>query len=178
MGTTIGACKINAHDKDAKTYAYLHTSLRPASDSVPLAQIFNMGKGKVAVLGMDIGTQYYDGMQYLQVDLIKNLANDLYTPIAKVESVCGNLEIVCLEKDGKLMLQLVNMNGDHNNLQSATTRIIPPIVDAKLSIKRDKKPSKLIFQPAGKEIDFEWIDGKAYFTIDRIDMHNVVEVVD
>ena len=135
------------------------------------------GSGSVAAVGFDVGTQYMNACQYLYRTLIKTIADSLYTPLLKVENAIGFLEIVCLEKDGRLMLQLLNANGHHADPTSITEDFIPPIVDIKLSIGLDTKPAKLILQPEGRELSFEYKYGRAYFELDRLDIHSVIEVV-
>ena len=76
------------------------------------------------------------------------------------------------------MLQLVNGNGNHNNASCATEDFIPPVVDITLSVKCEAPPKKLILQPEGRELAFEYKDGRVYFDIDRVYIHNVVEFID
>jgi hypothetical protein len=87
------------------------------------------------------------------------------------------LEIVCLQKNGKLMLQLVNVNGNHSNDRCATEDMIPPVLDIRMSVACSSD-ARLMLQPEGRELSYEYIDGRAYFKIDRLDIHNVVEVIE
>ncbi len=143
----------------------------------PYAVIIPYGKGKIAAIGSDVGTQYVNETQYLHRMLMKAMCEKLYTPKARIEKAYGLLEIVCLMKDGRLMLQLVNGNGNHSNMNCATEDMIPPAVDIRISVACEKKPEKLILQPEGKELSFEYRDGRAYFEIGRLDMHCAVEVI-
>jgi len=144
----------------------------------PYAAVMPYGEGKVAAIGGNIGTQYNQEIQSLLRVLIRKLADKLYTPQARIESVCGMLEIVCLEKDGKLMLQLVNANGNHANPNCATEDIIPPLLDIEISIACEKEPVQMTLQPAGKALAFEYRNGRAYVKVDRVDMHSVIEVTE
>lgn len=143
----------------------------------PFAVVINKGKGKIAAIGADIGVAYNTAAQYLHRNLIKEIMRRLYTPIARIENSCGMLEIVCLEKDGRMMLQLVNANGNHANINCDTEDHIPPVIDIKLSVLADKAPSKVLLQPTGKELQFEYKDGRIYIDIDRVDIHNIIEFV-
>ncbi len=142
-----------------------------------LAVVMPFGKGKIAAIGANIGTAYDTMQQFLHRDLMKKLTEKLYTPLARVEEALGFLELVCLEKDGHLMLQLVNGNGNHNNNTCATEDFIPPVLDIRLSVQVAQKPQKLVLQPEGKELAFELIGDRVYFNIDRLDIHSIVEVV-
>lgn len=143
----------------------------------PFAVIKDFGKGKIAAIGADIGKAYNLASQYLHRNVMNAICEKMYTPLAKIENALGLLEIVCLEKDGKLMLQLVNANGNHSNWRCATEDFIPPVLDIRLSIAFDTPPKKLLLQPNHQEIPFEYKNGRAYFEIDRVYIHNVVEVI-
>ena len=156
-------------------YAVFGKSQRDAGSVLAASRKF--GRGIVAVIGFDIGTQYMQARQYLHRNLIKEMLGEMYEPIARVESSCGIVEIIALEKDGKLMLQLVNANGGHCDPGMVTEDFIPPALDIKLSIAARHAPQKLTLQPEHRDIPFEYRDGRAYFEIDRLDIHNIVEVV-
>lgn len=134
------------------------------------------GLGSITLIGFDIGSQYLSGEQYLHRVLMKNITNELYSPIVRVENVCGRLEVVVLEVDGRLCIQLVNGNGTHANSSCATDDNIPPLLDIKLSIELKNEPKKLVLQPQGEELAFEYRGGRATVLIDRVDIHDIIEV--
>lgn len=144
----------------------------------PYAVVIPYGKGKIAVIGSDVGYDYADETQYMHRTLMRSLTARLYTPKARIESVMGLLEIVCLEKNGHLMLQLVNGNGSHRNPTVSTYDCVPPVLDIELSIALDKAPGKLLLQPGNRELAFAYREGRAYVKVDRVDMHNVIEVIE
>ena len=110
---------------------------------------------------------------------MRKIANSLYEPIIRVEKANGRLEVVALEKDKKIMLQLVNAGGSHTNSSVTSDDYIPPVLDITLSLLLNNKPKKLILQPEGYELDFKDApDGRITVNIDRIDIHNVIEVVE
>ena len=174
FGLTVGACRIAADN--ATPIATLHCDTRSTGEA--FAQVFSMGRGKIAVIASDIGSQYDQGAQYLHRTLLNKAADALYTPLVRVEHACGLLEIVPLEKDRRLMVQLVNGNGNHAAPNNITDDQLPPVVDITLSIATDTKPKRLVLQPEGRELEFSYCDGRAYVEIDRVNIHNVVEVVE
>ncbi len=143
----------------------------------PLASLIPFGKGNIVAIGFDIGKQYTVARQYLHRALIKEVAAQIYEPIARVEAATGLLEIICLEKDNKLMLQLINANGAHADAATMTEDTIPPVLDVKLSIALPHKPKKLVLRPEGRELPFAYENGRAYVTIDRLDLYEIIEVV-
>ena len=150
---------------------------RHSKERAPVAVRTKIGNGTIGAIGFDIGEQYLSGTQYMQRTLMRALINDLYEPIARIESACGKLEISVLDVGGKLMIQLVNANGTHADQICATDDNLPPVLDVSLSILLPNVPSKLILQPYGKELDLEYKNGRAYLKIDRVNIHDVVEVV-
>ena len=156
------------HEVLAHTFYFVKHPLHP------FAEIIEYGKGKIAVIGADIGAAYHKASQHLHRELIQAIAKKLYTPLVQLESACGMLELVCLEKEDKLMIQLVNANGNHSNHTCDTEDVIPPVLDIQLSIQSTAKPEKIMLQPENRELPFEYRDGRAYIKIDRMDMHAVV----
>lgn len=150
---------------------------RFSTERAPLAVRIGYGKGTVSAIGFDIGEQYLSGTQYMQRTLARATVNGLYEPVARIESACGRLEISVLEVGGKLTVQLVNANGTHADSTCATDDNLPPVLDAIISIMLPNPPSKLILQPYGKELEFEYKNGRAYVEIERISIHDIVEVV-
>ena len=101
-----------------------------------------------------------------------------YTADFRLEYTDGTVEIVDLEKNGQLMVQLINANGSHSNTAVANDDILPPVVDIELSIAMPAAPQKLMLRPENRELPFTYRDGRAYFRVDRLDLHSIVEVIE
>jgi hypothetical protein len=108
--------------------------------------------------------------------LIKNIAERTYEPKARIEKVVGNAEIVCLEKEGKLMLQIINANGSHADPTCMSEETIPPLVDIELSVAAYNADVSVTLQPMGKMLEYDYKNGRIYFKVDRIDIHAVAEI--
>lgn len=171
IGALISPCAIEAPSIEA-------TASLISPESATVCAVVPYGKGQIAAIGFDVGSQYLCAEQYLHRTLMRTVCDRLYTPTVKIGSVIGRLEIVLLEKDGRIMLQLINANGSHRDLQTLTDDVLPPVVDARLSISMQNKPRALILQPEGRPLDFDYRDGRVYFSVDRVDIHSVVEVIE
>ncbi len=147
-------------------------------ERLPLALTVPYGRGSVTAVGFDIGSQYLSGTQYLQRDLMKRISSSLYTPKVRLEAACGLLEIIALEKDGRLMIQLVNAGGSHADAACATDDHIPPVLDICLSVELPRAPKGMILQPEGKALAVDYREGRAYIKIDRVNLHSIVEVLE
>lgn len=172
LGLTYGAMKIDSKSEHSENIGFLHSSLR--SDGTPFAAVFNFGKGKVAAIGADFGTQYNAGMQILHTELIRRISEKLYEPLVRIENKKGFAEIVCLEKDGKLLLQIVNGNGGHTNPLCVSEDYIPPLTELELSVKLKNTPEKIVLQPENRLLDFEKRGDRIYFNVEKTDIHNIV----
>lgn len=162
--------------EDAETVVWYGDAERQTD--LPGGVILPYGKGKIAVLASDIGTQYGDCTQFIHRYAVRALCGKLYEPMVTVKKARGMLEIVDLYKNGRLYVQLINANGGHASLSAATEDFIPPVVDVTLSIKWDAAPEKVILQPEGRELLFEYRDGCVFVNIDRVDIHDIVEIAD
>lgn len=174
FGIAFSPCAIEAELGEAE--ALLSDTLLGERSNVAVTLPY--GSGSITAIGFDIGSQYLSGAQYMHRELMKQITDKLYEPIVRIESVCGRLEIVVLNKDGRKMIQLVNGGGNHADPICATDDYIPPVVDIKLSVSHNKKPKRFVLQPEGRELAFEWSDGRADLRIDRVDIHNVIEIVE
>ena len=174
FGAMFSPCEIKA--ENGKINAYF--AEKPTDTLNPVSATVAYGEGSVTAIGFDVGSQYLNGTQFMHRDLMKEIANSLYEPIIKVEKALGRLEVVALEKDGKLMLQLVNAGGTHANAGVASDDYIPPVLDITLTLSLSKAPQRLVLQPEGRELQFTTTtDGKITVSIDRVDIHSIIEVV-
>lgn len=173
FGIAYSPCTVEA--KDGKTHALLSDTLLGERSSLAVTAPY--GKGSVTAIGFDVGSQYLGGMQYMQRDLVREITKDLYTPMVQIEEALGRLEIVVLNKDGKTMIQLVNGGGSHSNATCATDDYIPPVLDIRLALTTKTEPAKLILQPEGRELPFSYRNGVAMVSVDRVEIHNIIEVV-
>ena len=172
FGGVMGPVEI--HSENCENVAQLCFNER--CERRPFAVIIPWGKGKIAAVGANLGREYVKCAQYLHRDLIKKIADKLYTPKARIESALGNVEITCLTVGDKLTIQLTNVNGNHANDSVATENMIPPALDIKVSVALDSAQHRLTLQPEGRDIPFVFEQGRGYFELPRLDIHSVVVI--
>lgn len=166
----------NVNAEGAETVLWVSADERNKNESGAI--VMNYGKGKVAVIGADIGSSYLESTQFIQRRALKTVCDKLYTPIVKVENVRGLLELTLTEKDGKTFVQLINANGAHASGTTATEDFIPAVTGMKLSIALDKAPAKMILHPKEREIPFVYEDGRAIADIGMVDLYDILEIVE
>ena len=172
IGVLKGAYRVEA--KDGETLMWLGDSENRTD--IPCGVVMPFGKGRIGVIAADIGYQYGECPQYAERDAVKAMASKLYDPSVKIEKAEGLLEINTLVKDGVKYIQLVNANGSHSSRETATEDFIPPVLDAEISIKSDTMPSRLVLRPSGESLDFSYIDGTIRTKVDRIYIHEIIEI--
>lgn len=173
FGAMFSPCRIEAENGEVNALF----AEKPNFEKSPLSVTVPYGKGKIVAIGFDIGSQYLSGTQYLHRELIKKIADGLYDPIVSLKKCCGRLEISVTEKDGRMFIQLVNAGGTHADMSYATDDYIPPVLDIELELSLPTKVSKLILQPEGTELSFEYeTNGKISVSVSRVDIHSIIEI--
>ncbi len=170
-GKTVGTVQWSRTLKDDAGEVLARTE-----DGLPFAAVRAFGKGRVFVCGADFGYTYENVAQYKHAELLLAGLDRLYVPIVRVKEIVGAVETSVLEKDGKLFVQLVNVNGEHANLRSYTVPTIPPVVDLKLELTLKSKPKEIVLQPAGRKLDFKWSGKSATVEIARLDLYDILEI--
>ena len=172
-GVTIGAFKVEA--ENGTVFARLHNSLQD-KPGAPTAAVIPYGKGKLGVIGINIGTQYNDGVQYQHRELIRKMTANLYDPIARVESADGICEIVCLSVNGKLTVQVLNAGGSHRDMQLSTENYTPPLRNTVISLRSDIDIKSIVLQPENVPIETYKCGNRTCFKIPEIKIHSVVVI--
>lgn len=148
------------------------------AEKSPYAVMVPYGKGKIAAVGSDLGEAYYTFGQYLHRDLVNELLDELYTPIVRVACEDGLVETVVLEKDGKRMIQLINANGNHRSTNIIAEDRIPACREVQVSILANNVPQAIRLQPENVALDFEYRDGRVELTVDKLAIHEILEIVE
>lgn len=143
---------------------------------MPFAACISFGKGKIALIPADLGSAYQTYEQFGHARLINRVLDRLYTPFVSVTDSEGCIEVTCLQKDGAELIQLVNMNGPHKSLNIATSDRIQPCRDVKLLIRTNHIPGNVTLRPSGAELPFKRERDGISVCIDRVDLHEIIEV--
>ena len=164
-----GSLLVIGQETSGQFAALAGTSLQ---GSEPVIQSF--GKGKIGFLPFAVGEEYEktgDESLRKQVDV----AVRALFPHPLVE-VSGSpwVDVSVSQLNGKRQVHLVNTSGDHKG--AGIIRAIDPVGPLQVSIRADRKPSKITLQPAGKTCDFTYTDGKVQVTIDSVDIYDILMI--
>lgn len=141
------------------------------------ASVNQYGKGKVAGIYTNLGESYLATTSPVFRDFLSEVISELFSePLVTVEG-SHRINVVPATKDGRMFIQLVNTSGDHANRQIKGIDEIPVLTDIKVTVNMDNKPKRILLQPEGRTLKFSYAGKKASFTIPRLEIHDIVEIV-
>jgi hypothetical protein len=140
------------------------------------SSINNVEKGAIAAIYFDAGTTYAEYKSTAIRDFIGEAIGKL-SPTLMLEVSGSHLVHVTLNKlNDKTYINLINVAGEHTNKAAIAYDQVPPLTDITVKIKG--KPSKIKLQPEGKELPFNFANGKSTFVVPRLEVHSIVEVIE
>ena len=75
-----------------------------------------------------------------------------------------------------LNVSLVNNGGAHQNAKPQVFDQIPPLYHLDVSIRLERCPKAIFSLQENREVDFTYEDGKAHLQVNRLDIHEVLQV--
>lgn len=164
-----------APDSKAISNFYDASDYRTKS-SVVASSIRQVGKGKIAAIYFNAGSSYAKFKTPVIRDFVAETIARL-SPDQMIEVSGSHLVHVALNKlNDKTYINLVNVAGEHTNQAAIGYDQVPALTNLSVSIKG--KPSKIILQPEGKELNITFANGKSTVLVPRLEIHSILEVTD
>ena len=69
----------------------------------------------------------------------------------------------------------------HTTLRGQNTEVIEdtvPLYNVECSVNKEIKPTRVVLQPQGKELPFEYDNGKVNFVVPTVDIHQLAVIED
>ena len=145
------------------------------SASVPAAAIVSYGKGKIGMIFSNLGATYIWQRTQLGADFLSEVVSQLSKPALKVEG-SSYVHVNLTTKENQTLIHLINVAGQHDNEKIYEWAEIPSLYNLYIQYKINKKPSKLVLQPEGKELSFNYKDGVVSFVVPKLDIYSIVQV--
>ena len=86
------------------------------------------------------------------------------------------MDVSIMKKNGNIMVNLLNMAGEHNVAGVRTFNEIPPIGPLTVTIRSRQQPAHVFWQPDGNELALQKCDEGYCCTIDRLNIHGILEI--
>jgi len=131
--------------------------------------------GRILLIGKSSGLlPAVHGIETTEATGLLQRVRELF-PEPMVE-IAGSRDVdVCVaRKHGKLLVNLVNVSGPHATQSIIET--IPSIGPLTVTIRYRKKPTKVMLEPAGQSLPFDYRDGKIHLTVPQVEIHEVIVV--
>lgn len=135
----------------------------------------NYGKGQILLCGADFGRAYRQNVSTASRSFARRMLVDGlgFAPVAEV-SGSTLVDVVTRRKNGSLMVNLMNVGGNHNVQGVRSFSEIPPIGPITVSVRADQCP-KVTLHPEKREMAVDYRDGIATVTLDRLEIHSILE---
>lgn len=164
-----------ANDAKATTFFYNTGDYRDVSKT-PAASIRKVGKGMIAGIYFNAGSSYNQFKTPVIRDFVAEVVKQL-APEKKVEISGSQLVHVAVnELKGKTLINLINVAGEHTNQSAIGYDQVPALTNLTVLIKG--KPSKVILQPEGTELQTTFANGKTLVQLPRLEIHSILELVE
>ncbi|MEE1138908.1 MAG: alpha-amylase family protein [Acutalibacteraceae bacterium] len=156
--------------------SHMHAPNNPES-TCPGAVI----KGNVAYIGWDVFGAYARLGHIYFKELFAFVINEMLGDDATACACLPDRAVMTYtrqEKEGRNIMHLLYA---HTTVRGENTEVIEdtvPLYNVECSVKCSKKPSEIKLVPSGEKLDFEYTDGRAYFTVPKVDIHQMVEIKD
>ena len=144
-------------------------------DPIPAITVAGFGKGKIAALWYNMAERYLNGRTYVMRELIKKTVDSICKGIlVKVEG-SHMVHVVLNEKNGSLLVNLIN-TGTQGNYNLFAFDEIVPLRELTVRVKLDKKPGSVILQPVGRELEFTYEGGELSCCLDKLEIFDIIEI--
>ncbi len=151
-------------------------SIRQGNRKVPALSSFELGKGKVGVCPIRIGKFYLSERTWE----LQKFISDSFSLVGEFTAKTDKptlVDILLTKKDDRKFVHLINLTGEHQNPSVMTYRDLPPVYDIGVKIKTQEKVKKVINVLDGKKIKFKLKNGVLEFRIDKLEIHDVIEII-
>jgi hypothetical protein len=136
--------------------------------------IQSLGNGKIGFLPVSVGEAYEKSGDASLRRQIDGAVRALFpNPLAEVGGSPW-IDVSVSQLNGKRIVHLVNTSGDHRG--AGIIRSIDPVGPLQISVRCERKPSRITLQPAGTACDFIWSDGKAQLTVNAVEIYDMLVI--
>lgn len=156
--------------------SHMHAPNNPES-TCPGAVI----KGNVAYIGWDVFGAYARLGHIYFKELFAFVINEMLGDDATACAYVPDRAVMTYTRQAKEGRNIMHLLYAHTTVRGENTEVIEdtvPLYNVECSVKCSEKPSEIKLVPSGEKLDFEYADDRAYFTVPKVDIHQMVEIKD
>lgn len=149
----------------------LYTEADLRYESTPSYALNECGKGKIAYIPFNFGTNYSERKSFIAVRFIERVLNALKKPNFKVNK--SHIDMTLQKTDKGYLLNLINMSQARHDLDIVVYDEIPEIYNVEIMLENKYKN---ITMPFGEKFELSQDDGKTIIKLEKLDIHSIVEL--
>ncbi len=141
------------------------------------SSVTQLGKGKIAAIYFNAGTSYNEYKTFVIRDLVNETIDNLFTD--KIAEISGSklLHVAVNKLDDRIYINLINVAGNHAGQNTIGYDEVPPLTEIEVAIKLESRPWFIKLQPGGKNLKYNYSDGRYIVKIPEIALHSILEVI-
>jgi len=161
----------------AESFGSIYFQNEPAGLSCPAATICPLGQGRFAAVYVNLSDSFRNTCSSHLRDFLGDLAKKLFTPMVQVRG-SHSVDVVLNQKDGKLLINLLNTAGPHSDEDVWVFNEIPPVGPLAVKIRLEKSPQQIHLEPAGQNLSFQYNEEEKCvdLIVPKLDIHEVLVV--
>jgi hypothetical protein len=175
LRSSLDSVEVNSGVKVISTF-YRGSDFREKGNMIA-SSVNKVGKGTVAGVYFNAGSEYLDYKSPVLRDYISSLINDLF-PDRLVKVSGSHLVHVTVNKiDDKIYINLINIAGEHTNQKAIGYDEIPVLKDLTVSLNTGQRPAKIVLQPEGRELKIDFQNGVSTVLVSELKIHSILEII-
>ncbi|MCC6444226.1 MAG: hypothetical protein IT210_12330 [Armatimonadetes bacterium] len=161
----------------ARPFGYRYPTRDTRREGEVAATLSAYGKGKIGAIYGPVVLAHFRCHHPSLRSFIGSLAAELFPdPAVRVKGpACLDIALRRMA-DGNLGLHLLNMAETQRADRFLTTDFIPALGPIEVTLKTDKKPSGVSWEPDGNRLEWSWQEGNLTVTVPSLHVHGVVVV--
>ena len=142
----------------------------------PVVSVAALGKGQVAGLYLNVGETYLNHRSHDLRDLLRTVVRRLFEK--PVVEVTGShlVHVVASRKEGKLLINLLNVAGSHDAKNTFAYNEIPALHGLTVRIRTTKKPTRVTLLPENRALTFRSSADGVTVSLPPLALHTVLRV--
>jgi hypothetical protein len=175
LGNVAGIWQDFEPGDSAEVIELRYDTFNTAGDAKGAATLTQVGKGKILAVYGPLGAAFATRHEPSVRRFVRGLVERVFSPMAQVSGP-PSVEVVLRRKAGKLLVHLINCTNMQIANDYAGVDFIPPVGPLRVSVKLPREPRAVALQPEGCALKTEWNDGLLTTTVDRLEIHSVLEI--
>lgn len=141
---------------------------------VPAATVSLVGNGMIAATFLDLGQPYLKSRNATAQGFLSDLVRELLPrPVAEVKGP-GAVELVLNRQPSRLLVQLVNVSGPHEDAAVQTIATVDPVGPFEVVVRPGTRPRRVRLEPGDRSVKWRWERGEVRALVPRVDLHDIL----